>query len=104
MDHLHYVGCRTIYVDGSFVTAKKRPNDYDACWAVDGVKIERLDPVLMSFTPAGKAEMAAKYGGDIRPDAFSPVELDMTYLQFFQVDRDGEGKGIVRLELMESGK
>lgn len=26
--------CRTVYVDGSFVTAKPAPGDFDACWDI----------------------------------------------------------------------
>ena len=25
-------GCRAVYVDGSFVTTKPEPGDFDACW------------------------------------------------------------------------
>jgi len=95
------VGCRSIYVDGSFVTDKVRPNDYDACWDIHGVKIEKLDTALLDFSDAGKVAMEVKYGGDIRPDAFSPTEIDASYLEFFQIDRNGERKGIVRLVLAE---
>lgn len=99
--HLKEVNCRRIFVDGSFVTAKERPHDYDACWDAHGVKIERIDPVLMDFSDEGKAQMEQKYGGDIRPDVFSPTETEGTYLDFFQIDRDGLPKGIVMLTLAE---
>jgi hypothetical protein len=29
---LHAAGCRKVYIDGSFVTMKHEPGDYDACW------------------------------------------------------------------------
>ena len=32
LDSLKNVGCRMVYIDGSFVTDKEYPNDYDACW------------------------------------------------------------------------
>jgi hypothetical protein len=99
--HLKSVGCAALYVDGSFVTSKDRPNDYDACWDVSGVKAERVDPDLLQFDHAAKARTAERYGGDIRPDVFSPTEMDATYLQFFQIDRDGDSKGIVKLRLAE---
>lgn len=99
--HMKAVGCRSMFIDGSFVTNKERPNDYDACWDVHGVKVERIDPVLMNFTDFGKARMEEKYGGDIRPDAFSPTETAGTYLEFFQIDRNGDPKGIVQLVLAE---
>jgi uncharacterized protein DUF6932 len=31
LDSLRAAGCRAVYVDGSFVTAKKIPGDFDAC-------------------------------------------------------------------------
>ena len=30
-DSLRRAGCRTVYIDGSFVTSKEIPNDFDAC-------------------------------------------------------------------------
>ncbi|MYG51341.1 MAG: hypothetical protein F4204_03060 [Rhodospirillaceae bacterium] len=99
--HLKSIKCTALYVNGSFVTSKERPNDYDACWNVRGVKFELIDPVLLGADDDGKQAMLEKYGGDIRPDQFSPVELDGTYLDFFQIDRDGNPKGIVELSLVE---
>jgi len=42
-------GCRTAYVDGSFVTAKEDPEDFDGCWESEGVSLKALDPVLCDF-------------------------------------------------------
>jgi hypothetical protein len=95
--HLHSVGCSAVYVDGSFVSAKEQPNDYDACWDTRGVKVERIDGTLMSFTDEGKAKMQEHYKGDIRPAECSPQERNVSYLEFFQMDKDGNKKGIVKL-------
>ena len=54
LEDLKNAGCRTAYVDGSFVTIKAIPNDYDACWDEDGVDPVLLDPVLLTFG-AGRA-------------------------------------------------
>ena len=35
-EDLKIAGCLTVYVNGSFVTAKEVPNDFDACWEEDG--------------------------------------------------------------------
>ncbi|RNJ49052.1 DUF6932 family protein [Methylocystis hirsuta] len=99
--HLKEVQCQNLFVDGSFVTNKEVPNDYDACWDVTGVKIERMDPVLLVFTTEGKEKMVIKYGGDLRPDKFSPFETNVSYLEFFQIDREGDRKGIIHLSLQE---
>ena len=55
-------GCRTVYLNGSFVTSKTFPNDYDACWEEAGVDPAALDPVLLTFDP-GRATQKAKYMG-----------------------------------------
>ena len=31
LDSLKAAGCKTVYLDGSFVTSKEVPNDFDAC-------------------------------------------------------------------------
>src|SRR5438094_981503 len=59
-------GCRTAYVDGSFVTAKDVPGDFDACWDTTGVDPALLDPVLLVFD-RGRAAQKAKYGGELFP-------------------------------------
>src|SRR5688572_23485582 len=51
---LKAAGCRKAYVDGSFVTAKKIPEDFDGCWDTAGVDPTKLDPVLLIFD-AGRA-------------------------------------------------
>ena len=42
-------GCRRAYVDGSFVTAKEVPGDFDGCWEAEDVDPDALDPVLLDF-------------------------------------------------------
>jgi hypothetical protein len=39
-------GCRIILLDGSFITEKPTPKDYDVCWDPRGVDISKLDPVF----------------------------------------------------------
>ena len=46
LEVLHRAGCSKVYIDGSFVTVKLEPGDYDACWDIDGVNVEALDSVL----------------------------------------------------------
>ncbi|WP_146657829.1 DUF6932 family protein [Enhygromyxa salina] len=91
-------GCGCVYVDGSFVTSKVHPNDFDACWDITGVATNLLDPVLTTFDP-GRATQKAKYGGELFPAhvAASPSEI---YLEFFQTNKaTGARKGIVGLNL-----
>ncbi len=98
MHELAKVGCKAVYVDGSFVASKEIPGDYDLCWQMDGVFVEDLDPVLLNYTTEGKKLIEEKYRGDIRGAEFSVRETGATYLEFFQHDRNGRAKGVVKLE------
>lgn len=39
LELLAAVGCRRVWLNGSFVTAKDEPGDFDACWDTDGVDL-----------------------------------------------------------------
>ncbi len=96
---LQDAGCALAYVDGSFVTAKKEPGDFDACWGVAGVDPALLDPVLLDFS-GGRAAQKAKYGGELFPAELPEGASGRTFLEFFQTDRDtGAAKGIVSIAL-----
>lgn len=95
---LREAGCKRVYLDGSFVTSKEEPGDFDACWEVQGVSAARLDPVLRTFNN-GRVAQKMKYGGELFP-AMSKAEAFRTFLDFFQISRDtGEAKGIVAIDL-----
>lgn len=101
---LRKAGCRAIFVNGSFVTEKERPGDFDACWGVDGVDPDLLDPVLLDFSN-GRAAQKAKYGGELFPAELMEGASGKLFLDFFQVDKNtGAPKGIVGLRLKPSPK
>ena len=56
-------GCRILLLDGSFVSAKPLPGDYDGAWETVGVNADRIDPVLLDFSNR-RAAMKAKYFGE----------------------------------------
>jgi len=56
LDSLRAAGCRRAYINGSFVTAKDEPGDFDACWEAGGVDAQLLDPVLLDFSDRRRAE------------------------------------------------
>ena len=96
---LRRAGCRTVYIDGSFVTSKEVPNDFDACWEEAGVTPELLDPVLLEFD-AGRAAQKARYLGELFPASLGATVEGMSFLEFFQTDREtGGSKGIVAVDL-----
>lgn len=97
--HLRAAGCKAVYIDGSFVTSKQIPSDYDACWDTQGVTPNILDPVLLNFNDGRKA-MKAKYGGDIFPAHFVEGQSGEPFMQFFQKDKStGAPKGIIAIDL-----
>lgn len=101
VEALRRAGCRTIYVDGSFVTAKLVPGDFDACWEPDGVDPLLLDPVLLTFDHGRRAQKA-KYGGELFIAQWPADAAGTAFLDFFQLDRaTAHPKGIIRLTLGE---
>src|SRR4051812_48937860 len=67
LDTLRQAGCTRAYIDGSFVTSKVAPNDFDACWEMSGVDfdvLDRVDPVLLDWSNR-RATQKAKFGGEL---------------------------------------
>lgn len=99
---LRKAGCRAVFIDGSFVTKKERPNDFDVCWSVEDVDPNLLDPVLLDFSN-GRAAQKAKYGGELFPAELIEAGSGKPFLEFFQIDRvTGQPKGIVGIWLRGS--
>lgn len=91
---LKAAGCRRAFVDGSFVTSKEVPGDFDGCWDHNGVDFDALDPVLLDFNGHREAQKA-RFGGEM----FIADAPGNRFLEFFQLDRDGRPKGIVQIDL-----
>ena len=99
MESLRRAGCQTVYIDGSFVTDKEIPNDFDACWEEAGVAPELLDPVLLRFD-AGRVAQKARYLGELFPASIGATADGISFCEFFQMDREtGRPKGIVAMDL-----
>jgi len=95
---LKAAGCRTAYLDGSFVTSEIRPGDFDACWESGGADLDRLDLELRDFSDR-RAAQKARYGGELFPAEW-PAQADgTTYLDYFQRDHKGWAKGVVAIDL-----
>lgn len=89
-------GATFIYIDGSFVTKKEYPNDYDACWdqlTFNWMKLFTEFPVFLGDRVGQKAI----YSGEF----FSALAIAnpprQAYLDFLQRDRYDNLKGIVKL-------
>ncbi|HEV2747047.1 MAG TPA: hypothetical protein VGW34_07080 [Allosphingosinicella sp.] len=99
LNNLRCAGCRTAIVDGSFVTAKPDPGDYDLAFDPTGVNAALIDPVLRRHGD-GRRAMKAKYLGDIVPWGWTACAVTgLIYRDFFQRDRSGDPKGVILLNL-----
>ena len=95
---LRAAGCKRVYINGSFVTTKEHPADFDACWEIDGVDFDRIDETLLSFD-AGLRAQKQKYRGELFPADAAADPLGTLFRAFFQHDRDGNPKGIIVIDL-----
>jgi hypothetical protein len=100
MEQLKASGCRTIYINGSFVTIKPDPGDFDACWEPEDVDYDYLRknaPRLLNHWERNAQK--SKYKGEIfRLD--QPVgDYGLNSIEFFQRDRTLNPKGIIAIDL-----
>ena len=99
---LQKAGCRLVYLDGSFVTRKEHPGDFDACWDIQNVDDARLDPVFWDFS-RGRAAQKQRFLGELFPAQLPEGATGRAFVDFFQVNRmSGEPKGILAIRLGRS--
>ncbi len=96
---LQQAGCKTVYIDGSYVTDKPDPGDYDACWDPIGVDIKKLDPVFLDFTNKRKNQKDA-FEGEFFPSTIKADNKGRNFVDFFQIEKfTGTQKGIIKIDL-----
>jgi Protein of unknown function (DUF3024) len=99
---LKTAGCGIAYLDGSFVTTKEHPADFDACWESAGVdldRLDRLDAELLDFKDR-RAAQKARDGGELFPTDWAASPDGMTFLDYFQHDRTTQRpKSIIAIDL-----
>lgn len=97
---LRTAGCQTIFLDGSYVTGKPRPGDFDCCWDPAGVSRLNLDPVFRNFKN-GRAAQKRAFKGEFFPSSMFCVDVGKGFIDFFQLDRfTGKKKGIISISLL----
>jgi hypothetical protein len=87
LGNLKLAGCRQVYIGGSFVTDKERPNDYDGCFDIFGIDEDAIDSI---FLQPDLAAQRTKFGGELVPNP--------AMAGFFQTDKNGNPKGIIVLD------
>ena len=95
---LSQAGCLKIYLDGSFVSDKEFPGDFDVAWETENVKEGLLNPIFLEFSNLRQAQKQA-FGGEFFPADWQADRQGRTYLEFFQSDQEGTPKGIVAIDL-----
>ena len=98
IDNLQDAGCRRVYLNGSFVTSKPFPDDFDAVWETEGMDFTRVAPLLLDrrdILNYARRQQKRVYGGELLPDLY----LGFDTLAFFQTDDAGQAKGIIAINL-----
>ncbi|MGH9155148.1 MAG: DUF6932 family protein [Acidimicrobiales bacterium] len=94
---LRRVSCPAAFLDGSFVTDKSIPGDFDLCWDHTTVNLALIDPVFLDVAPP-RAAQQAKYRGDLLPNVPEGISGKL-FVDFFQIDKaTGKPKGIIVLD------
>ena len=99
LDLLASVGCRRVWINGSFVTTKDEPGDVDVCWDTEGADLDRIDPIFLDVS-RGRAAQKQRFGCEFLPNV-TEASSGLVFAEFFQNERDGSRKGIVILDLKE---
>ncbi len=102
MEELKYSGCQTIYINGSFISSKENPGDFDMCWEESGININYLKTIAPTLYNFGlrRTEQKNKYRGEIFPANYPANETGILYIDFFQFDtRTNIFKGIIAIDL-----
>ena len=101
VEALRKAGCRVVYLDGSFVSEREYPGDFDACWDPTHVDLTKLDPILIDRTDlrTGRKGQKEKYSGEFFPSSVR-ADSSLTFLEYFQIDKDTKNaKGIIRIRI-----
>ena len=97
VETLGEAGVGRIWIDGSFVTDKEEPNDIDGCWEYSKqVDLSKIDPV---FLAESRRPMKEKYGVEFFPACVIETASGLPFPKFFQVNRDGNPKGILMVSV-----
>jgi hypothetical protein len=92
----HSCGCQTVYIDGSFVSKKKYPGDIDICFDLTPVDKEKISTVFPQFFEPNEI---GRIHRDLQCHIFYYYEDVPYYLDLLKEDRNGNPKGLVRLDI-----
>lgn len=96
---LRKYGCNEACIDGSFVTSKPFPNDVDVCYDnthMNWTKFIKDNPEFNDVKNGSKIQKE-KYQSEF----YAYNAFEDSILQFFQLDRNNNPKGIVKIVLTD---
>lgn len=91
-------GCKYLYLDGSYVTDKETPGDFDACFGIEGVDFSSLDSILHDLSNGTDAQKV-RFGGEIYPNTIEGATGKL-FQDFFKNEKHtNQEKGIIIIDL-----
>ena len=97
-EKLFSAGVKRIWVNGSFITDKESPNDIDGCWSYTAaMDVTMLEDDFLNIN--ARRIVKNIYGLDFFIAEIIEADSGKPFQKFFQVNRDGEAKGIVVVDL-----
>lgn len=104
VDVLKVGGVGKIFIDGSFTTDKEDPNDIDGCWSNENADPDKLDKRFWDWKDieefeANRDQLKKEFGVDFFMAEDTEGISMKPFPDFFQVNRDGEPKGIVQIKI-----
>ena len=91
-------GCTTVYIDGSFVSKKKCPEDIDICFDITTLDEEKLKKEFPQFFDPNQL---GEINRNFKCHIFYFTKNNTFLFDILTEDRDGNRKGIVKLLLNE---
>jgi hypothetical protein len=97
LEVLYHFGCKEICLGGSFVTSKPLPNDIDVCYDNSSMNLGKLKKSNPEFFDSkyGQKKLVEKFGCEF----YSYNSFDRYIVDFFSFSRNGEPKGLVKINL-----
>lgn len=93
-------GATKIFVDGSFVSNKINPGDFDVVYDLDEIDDNRIDKLLLDSSIHGRKLQKIHYGGEFFPMSNRADRLGTSFINYFQKDKKTKDpKGIIQIDL-----
>jgi hypothetical protein len=92
------LGCKAVYIDGSFVSKKKYPEDIDLCFDLTGMDMTQF---LAEFPKLFDLNEIGKIHRDMQCHIFTFEQSNTTFFDMLSQDRDGNLKGFVKINLKD---